>query len=56
MQTAIEESIRASGAESKSTGATSKGNTSKTPVAPSKFGTIGALQKDEQEDSDEEGQ
>ena len=55
MQTAIEESIRASGTEPKSTGAVSKEDASKKPAAPSRFGTIGGLQKEENS-SDEEGQ
>ena len=54
-QAAIEESLRAQAAESKSTSAISKGDTSKKPTAPSKFGTIGGLNKDEGS-SEEEGQ
>lgn len=54
MQTAIEESIRASETGSKSTGAVSKEGASKKPAVPSKFGTIGGLQKEENS-SDEEG-
>lgn len=54
MQSAIEESLRASAAETKSTGAVSKEDKSKKPVVPSKFGTIGGLQKDE-DSSEEEG-
>lgn len=54
MQSAIEESLRNTAAEAKSTGAVSKGDANKKQTVPSKFGTIGGLQKDE-ESSDEEG-
>jgi hypothetical protein len=57
MQSAIEESLRASGTDTKSAApaaVVSKGDTSKKPAVPSKFGTIGALQKEENS-SDEEG-
>ena len=50
MQSAIEESLRANESAEKSTGDTSK----KPAALPSRFGTIGSLQ-DEEEDSDEEG-
>ncbi|CAF4344183.1 unnamed protein product, partial [Rotaria socialis] len=53
MQTAIDESLRISGAATKSTAAGSK--VDKNPSASSKFGTIGGLQKEENS-SDEEGQ
>ena len=56
MQSAIEESLRASATESKSSATVSKGDTSKKPAASSKFGTIGGLQKEEEGgSSDEEG-
>jgi len=55
MQSAIEESLRASATETKPTVTVSKADTSKTSAASSKFGTLGALQKDEHS-SDEEGQ
>ncbi|CAF0752598.1 unnamed protein product [Adineta ricciae] len=51
MQSAIEESLRANASAEKSTGDTSR----KPVVPPSRFGTIGGLQHEE-EDSDEEGQ
>jgi hypothetical protein len=52
MQTAIEDSLRASAAEAKAT--VSKEDTSKKSTVPSKFGTIGGLHKDE-DSSEEEG-
>jgi hypothetical protein len=54
MQSAIEESLRATAVETKSTATVSKEDTSKKSTVSSKFGTIGSLQKDE-ENSDEEG-
>jgi hypothetical protein len=54
MQSAIEESLRAHAVEAKPVGATSKGDTAKKSAAPSKFGTIGGLQNDE-DSSEEEG-
>jgi len=54
MQTAIEDSLRASAAEAKATATVSKGDTNKKSTVPSKFGTIGSLQKDE-DSSEEEG-
>lgn len=50
MQSAIEESLRANASAEKPTGDTSK----KPAAPPSRFGTIGGLQHEE-EDSDEEG-
>jgi hypothetical protein len=52
MQSAIEESLRAGAAETKATA--SKGDTNKKSTVPSKFGTIGSLQKEE-DSSEEEG-
>lgn len=53
LQNAIEESLRSTA----SAAAVSKKETEKKPVTSSKFGTIGNLQKDEEQDSsDEEGQ
>jgi len=52
MQSAIEESLRATATETKPTAAVSKGDNTK--KSTSKFGTIGILQKDE-DSSDEEG-
>jgi hypothetical protein len=52
MQSAIEESLRATATETKPTAAVSKGDSTK--KSTSKFGTIGVLQKDE-DSSDEEG-
>lgn len=54
MQSAIEESLRTNPGAPKSTGPVSKGDTSKKPTVPSKFGTIGGLQNEENS-SDEEG-
>ncbi len=50
MQSAIEESLRASATETKSTATAS----SKQSAVSSKFGTLGSLQKDE-DSSEEEG-
>ncbi|CAF4312044.1 unnamed protein product [Rotaria sp. Silwood2] len=57
MQTAIDESLRASAAATKSTSAVSKEDKNKNSSASSssKFGTIGSLHKEE-ESSEEEGQ
>ena len=53
-QSAIEESLRERAAEAKSTAAVAKADASKKPVAPSKFGTVSGLQKDD-DSSEEEG-
>ena len=53
-QSAIEESLRERAAEAKATGTGAKADASKKPVAPSKFGTVSGLQKDD-DSSEEEG-